>query len=368
MCLPLHKTIILESSPGFSDNTKYVFDEMILRKINDHYRIYWMIPDYKHFKSHKQKNVHFINPKSIKAKYIRLTAQYIIDSNSYIKKLRKKQFRIHLSHGAQLKLPDAYIKEIGLFDYYTTIGKFFVPICSKIYSTKGKSIVVTGFPRNDGFFNDKHSTLFPNIRRKRTIIWMPTYRNHKNAASTSIHTGITFPYGIPCINSQSDLLRLNTVLEKTHTLLVLKLHPMEKTDNISSLKLSNIRLFNDTILKNGQIQLYDLLKDFDALITDYSSVYYDFLLARKPIGLAIPDLDEFTNNCKLISKNYKDYIKGNYLYGVKDLIDFINNISSGTDPAKKDMEWALNRYHAYQDGNSSKRVVDLLVKEMEKNK
>ena len=111
-----------------------------------------------------------------------------------------------------------------------------------------------------------------------------------------------------------------------------------------------------------------MLKDFDALITDYSSVYYDFLLTQKPIGLAIPDIEEYSKTCTLISNDITEYVKGDYIYSLKDLIDFINLVATGKDPAKKELAWALDKYHTYKDGNSSKRVIDLLLEKMEEDR
>ena len=50
---------------------------------------------------------------------------------------------------------------------------------------------------------------------------------------------------------------------------------------------------NDEYLKEKEIKLNQILSATDALITDYSSIYYDYLLTDKPIGLTINDIDEF---------------------------------------------------------------------------
>jgi len=359
--------ILLESSPEFSDNTKYFFDELLIRNINKTHKIYWIVKDKNKFKNKKIENVFFCNRHSLRYELLHLSAKYIIDSNSFIPIIRKRQYRIHLGHGCPIKLTYEYSSQVGKLTYATVLSPFFNQFFSKLFAIPETKIRAVGLPRNDGFFNDKHCQIFPNIRHKKTIIWMPTYRNHKNQTTDSMKTGIVFPYGIPCVESSSDLEKINSVLKENNTVLVLKLHPVEDLTNIKKINFSNIKLF-DEILLGDNLQFYDILKDFDALITDYSSVYYDYLLTQKPIGLAIPDLESYSKTCDLISKKYTDVIKGNYIYTLDDLSEFIRTVASGKDPAKKDMEWALNHYHTYQDGNSSKRAVDLLIKEMEKNK
>lgn len=358
--------ILLESSPDFSDNTKYVFDELIKQKLNEKYKIYWIVQNKNSFKSIHIKNVYFCNRASFEYKKIHLTAKYIIDSNMFISKIWKNQFRIHLGHGYPIKMTYEYCSGIGKINYLTTISPFFNKYFRDLFNINNSQIKTLGSPRNDGFFNDIHYHIFPEISRKKTILWMPTYRNHKNKNATK--TGIHFPFGVPCINSKPDLETLNSALKKNDTLLVLKLHPAEDLSKITSAKLSNIKIFESSILKPTGPQLYDMLKDFDALITDYSSVYYDFLLTQKPIGLAIPDIEEYSKTCTLISNDITEYVKGDYIYSLKDLIDFINLVATGKDPAKKELAWALDKYHTYKDGNSSKRVIDLLLEKMEEDR
>lgn len=358
--------ILLESSPDFSDNTKYIFDELIKQQLNEKYKIYWIVQNKNSFKSIHIKNVYFCNRASFEYKKIHLTAKYIIDSNMFVSKIWKNQFRIHLGHGYPIKMTYEYCSGIGKINYFTTISPFFDKYFRDLFNINNSQIKTLGSPRNDGFFNNIHYHIFPEISRKKTILWMPTYRNHKNQNST--RTGICFPFGVPCIDSKSDLETLNSTLKKADILLVLKLHPAEDLSKITSTKLSNIKIFENSILKPTGPQLYDMLKDFDALITDYSSVYYDFLLTQKPIGLAIPDIEEYSKTCTLISNDITEYVKGDYIYNLKDLINFINIVATHKDPAKKDLAWALDKYHTYKDGESSKRVVSLLLEEMRKDK
>lgn len=360
-------TILLESTPDYSDNTKYFFEELLRRKINEKYKIYWIVQNKKKFEDKKIKNVAFCNRHSFKYELLHFSAKYIIDSNTFIPIIRKNQFRIHLGHGCPIKLTYEYSSQVGKLTYTTVLSPFFKQFFSELFAIPETKIKALGLPRNDGFFNNKHCKLFPNIKHDKVIIWMPTYRNHKNQTTNSVKTGINFPYGVPCIETDSDLEVVNSVLKKENIILVLKLHPVEDTSKISRFNYSNIKLFDEIALQS-ELQFYDILKEFDGLITDYSSVYYDYLLARKPIGLAIPDLESYSKSCNLISKKYTDAVKGNYIYNLNDLVKFIKIVASGNDPAKNDMIWALNHYHSYQDGNSSKRVVDLLMKEMENNK
>ena len=354
------KIILLESSPDYSDNTLYVYKELIKRKINQNYKIVWSIFDAS--KSYpKEKNVKFIKRQSLRGKWYNCRAKAIVDSNLFIKKVNKNQYRIHLTHGACIKRTYDYCAECGKFDNIIMLSDYFLESHHDQFGGDKQSYISTGFPRNDILLSKRKISELEHIKEK-IIIWMPTYRNHhsKNGIQTNIH----FKYGVPCIDSEKQLNELNDRLAKNHIRLIIRLHPAEDRTQIKALHMSNIKLYEESELGKCGEQLYDVLRYTDALITDYSSIYYDYLLLRKPIGLAIPDEKEFTNNLELAEKNYRDFIKGNYIVKFEELVNFVENVAKNIDPASKEEAWAYKRYHKYHDDKSSERVVDLIMKEI----
>ncbi|MBP5634418.1 CDP-glycerol glycerophosphotransferase family protein [Candidatus Saccharibacteria bacterium] len=360
-----NKKIILESSPDYNDSSRKIYEELLRRHINDKYKIYWFVSNKKNLSEPipKVKNVHFVNHFSLHGRLVQLTSKYIIDSNVFVGKLRKKQLRLFLDHGMALKMAYDYAKHIGKWDYGILTSDYFIPSHIKLYGGTKSNYKICGYPRNDGLLNDVHVKAADDD--KKYIIWMPTYRNHRNP--NGIQTGINFPFGMPCIENKKQLRELNDHLAKNNTILVFRPHPAEDLSRFSSIKLSNIILFNDSIFAKTP-QLYESLKDTDALITDYSSIYYDYLLLKKPIGLSIPDLKEYTASYELAEDDFKGFMKGEYIETFDDLIRFVSDVAKGKKMFGKDMVWAMKRYNKYLDGNSSKRIVDLIEKEMKKDK
>lgn len=348
--------IVMESMPDCSDSSLCVFEELLRRKINDKCIIIWLLNEpavnYPHYK-----NVKYVRRDSLRGQYHHFSAKIIIDSNCYVNKIRNSQFRVHLTHGSAIKLALAYARESGKIDRLTVLSDYFVPTLSYLYNVDKDHILPIGLPRNDRLLNGGVKTL-----KHKTIIWMPTYRNHKR--SESVHTGISFPFGVPCINSEKELQTLNNYLKERDTDLIIKFHPAEDTTKIKKLSLSNICLFPDSSLAEDGLDLYDALKSTDALITDYSSVYYDYLLLRKPIALAIPDIDDYRKTYDLITKNFERDIKGYHLYSFDDLLLFVDDVSKNKNAHSADLALSLKRYHKYTDGKSSSRVVDIIEKEM----
>lgn len=371
----MNNTILMESSPTFSDNTRYVFNELIKRKINEKYKIYWLvngsIEDYQDIKI---SNVYFVNRNDRSIKNIiqlaklRILSKYIIECNIFIHKLNYRQYRIHLTHGMFLKLPIEYCGQVGNIDCITTTSVFFERFVQELFNVEKRKIIVTGLARNDALYSKQKRILYPEIKRNKTIIWMPTYRNHKSSISYESRTNIKYEFGVPCIMNEAQLQSLNDLLIKSSILLIIKLHPAEDKKKLKSLKLSNIRLLEDDIFDKEKTTIYDYLNNIDALITDYSSIYYDYLLTGNPIGIAVPDLEEYSKHMKLFTNNLKKDIIGEYIYNFEDLKEFITNVYKNNDVKKIERNEVLKRYHKYNDGNSSSRIVDILEEKMKERK
>jgi CDP-glycerol glycerophosphotransferase (TagB/SpsB family) len=208
--------------------------------------------------------------------------------------------------------------------------------------------------------------MFFNSNIEKMIVWMPTYRNHKSDKNNiEAQTNINFKFGVPIINDIEQLEQVNQLLKLNKVLLLIKLHPVENISKISKCQFSNIKVINDnSIFEEKHLNIYNLLSVSDALITDYSSIYYDYLLMDKPIGLAIPDIKEYSKNIKFNFDNYEENIIGEYIYNFDDLLKFINNIINNKDVTYEKRIEKKKIYHDYFDDNSSKRVLKILTDKM----
>lgn len=373
----MRNTILMESNPDFSDNSRAVFEELIKRNINEKYKIIWFVQNPKEFKDINIRNVFFWGRErnrfeSLRFRYYNLFSKCIIDCNRFIKKIHEYQFRVHLCHGAPIKIASDYNSQIGNVDYVLQMSTFFDEYNAKSFNIDKNKIVNLGFPRNDEFFKKENMNLklFPDIQRNKTIIWLPTYRNHKafkNGENDTYNMHIDFKYGVPTIIDENQLIKLNKVLQEKKILLLIKLHPVEDSTKIQQLDLSNLKLITDSMVTNNHKYLYQYLANIDALITDYSSIYYDFLLTKKPIGMAVPDKEEYKKHVKLFFENLEENLPGEYIYSFDDLLMFIENLSNGIDLSYDKRLEKIKLYHENIDGNSAKRVVDFIMKQMEEN-
>jgi CDP-glycerol glycerophosphotransferase (TagB/SpsB family) len=276
-----------------------------------------------------------------------------------VHKRKKEQIRIHLGHGMPLKKALKYCRQIGDFDYILSLSKTFNKQMQDNYETSSDKIINFGYCRNDNLIKCKNrDSLFKEkYQDKKIIVWLPTYRNHKNG-DEDISVKSDLMYGLPCIGSNDDIVSLNDVLHSYNMILMIKLHPAQRSEEISNLNLSNISIITDQDLFIMNTTLYQLLAKSCALITDYSSVYYDYLITRKPIGLAISDITEYERKIGFAFDNYYDEIKGHYVYNIKDLMEFVKEINKESGMSEK----IVNRFHDFPDDNSSERVYQFLKK------
>ena len=365
--LPIENIIIMESNPDFTDSVKTVFDELIKNKVNEKYKIIWFVSDNKKFKEFKIKNVKFLKVKSSKfnifikiRKYINISkAKIIIDSNNFIPKVREEQIRVHISHGTPLKNASNYNEGIGDVDYIVELSDFFKEFNSKSYKVDKSKLLDFGFPRNDVLLKkvDKKK-YFPEYDNKKIIVWLPTYRKH---TSKNNYGNSSLKYGIPCFNNEDDFKIVDEKLKELNIIILFKLHPAQDRKILESFNTENIKIITDDELLKKKINLYELLAISDAMITDYSSVYYDYLITKKMIGLAISDFNEYEKEVGFVY-NFFDVVKGDYIYNKEELIEFIQNISTENDIKKDERLLALKKFHTFEDNKSTERIFNLIKK------
>lgn len=360
--LPLKNRIVFESNPEFSCNALPVYEEMVKRGIRDKYEIYWLVEDkdkYKHDNS-GNKYLNYVEHGfgELKKKYILATSKALIFTNRFQVKHKDEQLVVNLMHGSPVKKTPGYY-ENDTCDYVITEASIFIGAISKGLNVPINKIVSLGFPRTDVLGETYDSRLKLGIPEQcKIIVWMPTFRKNKNSG---FMVGAETKSGIPLFDTIQCFEDINNVLADNKVLLIIKLHPVEDISRMDLHSYSNIMFISDKDLVDKGLTSYKLLADSDALLTDYSSVYYDYLLADKPIGLVTDNLDEFTEKIGFYYGAFKSFIKGTYIETIDEFKLFIRDIGNGIDRDIDGRKWAIERYCEYTDFNSTKRVVDFIM-------
>ncbi len=358
--------IVLESHADYTDNARAFYEYLIKNKYNEKYKIYWFVNNAKHFKNREIKNVRFFsmwksgNSKTffqwIKYLWIVKNAKYLMFSNRNLIRLNKKTTTISLNHGAPIKsLKNRQVIPRDV-DYRVDTSTFFDNIVRETQNIINTKSLIIGNPRNDVLFTPTDTiNKVPEFKKfKKIILWLPTFRKSNN--SNRSDSSFEFPLGIPIIYSEKSLKDINNYLKKCNISLVLKLHPAQDISLFKAESLSNIIILDDSYLIEKDVELTEFYKIADALITDYSSVYVDYLLTQKPIGFTIDDLNDYKIGFSM--DNIQDYMPGQKINDIKDLKEFIDNLDKNIDHYKKERKRVNKIFNEFTDNNSSKRLAE----------
>ncbi len=357
------KIILLESHPDYSDNTFALFEKMLEKNIDEEYKIVWMLHSYsneKEFGNNIKNN--YIHPHKLKDrilnKYYRFFAKYIIYCNEEVEKLNSSSIAINLTHGIYFKAAAAAYRFIDWVIYNTTFGDKEIQEHFKVSKDKIKYL---GFPRNDYLFKGNRSAQeYFDLQGKKLIIWMPTFRQTHDR----IDADVDMSYGIPIIKDEKEFAHINDALKENNTFLVIKPHPLQTIEKTLLGKYENIIIFDYKKNQNDNIQLYELLGGSDALITDYSSVYFDYLITGNLIGITVDDIEKYKKGIGFIVENPSDILKGFKIKNTDDIIKFINTLNSSEKELYIKKQDAVNRaINIHRDDNSSERVFNFIFGE-----
>lgn len=242
-------------------------------------------------------------------------------------------------------------------DYFISTSNFFTTIMNSCLGITNEQYIITGYPRNDyllkenGFKNLK-DLLNVEIKGK-IVLFMPTYR--KDRSEEDISNIFNF--------ADFDIEGFNVFLEENNITLLLKLHPTEENlvlSKYNSFLKDRIRIISGKDLEEKEMDLYKIINSIDLLITDYSSIYFDFLLLDRPIIFTPVDLDKYRNERGLLLEPYEFWTPGYKCLNQKDLQDKIISELENPEYFMKEREIIKSMFHEHHDGQSTDRVVKLI--------
>ena len=174
---------------------------------------------------------------------------------------------------------------------------------------------------------------YPQLVGKKIILYAPTFRGN-------IYKGFSMlPFdGIKLIESFDE-----------NTYLLYKMHPLLKEINLPQ---------HPHILDVCKEDTHELFALSDSLISDYSSIVFDYSLLNKPLYFYTPDLNEYLNDVGC----YVD--KEELPVDVSLTMDEL--IKTMQVPYKGKLDVFKNKFFTYQDGKNTNRVVDLILEILKK--
>lgn len=276
-----------------------------------------------------------------KAKYV-FICDYYLPVSSCNKKEDTKVVQLWHASGLQKKFgydaPDdlgnlKWVKPTKNFDLVSVSSELMADVVSKNWRLTRDKVKALGHSRSDFFFEygyverckKQFYEQYPNAKGKKVILWAPSFRGNGSDAS---------------IDGVEDVLILREQLKGDYHLII-KLHP---------------HLQEKYKIDNCKIRTEELYPVTNILITDYSSVFYDYLLFGKNVIFFVPDYEEYIRTRGM----YIDYEKEFEFPIVYDVEDLSNIIRQSKDLNDKEITRYKEKFIKNNDGKASKRIVELL--------
>jgi len=286
------------------------------------------------------------------------------------KKLRRKTVHIELWHGFPTKKTGLMEKRFqrwhgGKPDIFCSYSDFGTVLRNACVGLPISRYVVTGAPRNDYLLTaDGRKNLEKlfgvNLEGKRVVIFAPTFRLALDGFVEGAKSYENF-FGF----KEFDLQKFLLFLEENDVVFFLKLHPSEEwlfVDRFKRFGSDRIKIIESAILKRERIDFYKLLNAADLLITDYSSIYFDWLLLDRPVVFTPVDLKEYKETRGGWLLDYDFWTAGPKCVDQESLQREVRRSLEDPSYYRTERQLILKLVHQYRDANSTKRVLELIRK------
>lgn len=208
-------------------------------------------------------------------------------------------------------------------------------------------VAPTGIPRMDQFWDparaaaSREATLlaYPAARGRRVFLFAPTFRGH-GAKTASYDMG------------RLDYPALHALCVEKDAVCLIRMHPFVRTP------LGIPAAYADRIIdgSTSTIDINDVLFATDLLITDYSSVVFEFSTMDRPMLFFAPDLEEYIAS-RDFYVDYEAFVPGRIVRTFAELLDAIRREDHGAERLAAFRATHLDRF----DGHATDRVIDLIV-------
>jgi CDP-ribitol ribitolphosphotransferase len=342
-----------DSRSGLGGNLKVVHDRMVERGLDREYELRGL------FKPSIANQRSFADRFRLPWLLARADVILVDDYQPIIYELRDSRVRIvqlwHAS-GAFKSVGYSRIGKPGGPSPYSRIHKNYthaivssehdVPFYAEAFGIPESRVVATGIPRMDRFFRASSRVAgreaafraLPAARDRTTILFAPTFRGDARTAWYDV--------------ARLDLQGLHAVAVEKDAVVIFKMHPFLREPFEIPEALSD-RLIDGS---RADLDINDLLFIVDLLITDYSSLVFEYATLGRPMLFFAYDLEEYVAHRDFYLP-YTDFVPGRIVRTSAQLIDAIRREDYGVDKVAS----FATRHFAHLDDGSTDRVIDLVL-------
>ncbi|MFQ5605278.1 MAG: CDP-glycerol glycerophosphotransferase family protein [bacterium] len=208
-----------------------------------------------------------------------------------------------------------------------------------------KNILVTGYPRNDVLFcrNKPPQAFTERIKSEydyqHVFLYTPTFRDTDKASLAIFDT--------------FDAEKMAAFLQSKRAVLIIKGHLLTNNAFINiAAKRPQIQVAREEDLPD----VNQLLPEVDILITDYSSIYFDYLLLNRPIVFTPFDLETYVSKDRELYYEYHEVTPGPKAANWQDVMDWLDKFLQNPALYSAEREKIKKQFNQFCDGNSSERL------------
>lgn len=365
--LPNDKLVYFESFHGkqFSDNPRALYE--YLAQQTD-YKLIWGVK--KGYESvFEQQSIPFVTRFSVKWFLTMPRAKYWIINTRLPKWFYKSSNNIYLQtwHGTPLKRLGLDIEDVQMpgtntklyrqniiteskrWDYMVSPNRYSTDIFERAFQVERSKIIETGYPRNDKLVNEQHNADYiQRIKKslniptdKKVVLYAPTWRDDKFITKGTYE-----------LNLNLDIEKMRQQLSDDFVIL-LRMHYLVVT------RVEENDAFVIDVSDYKDIAELYLISDI--LITDYSSVMFDFGVLKRPQIFYAYDLEDYGDRLRGFYMDYKHSLPGPIVENEDELIKALQNSNQLSTLYADKLNQFYQKYCSLEDGKASKKVIDHLM-------
>ncbi len=239
------------------------------------------------------------------------------------------------------------LRDVAKWDFLLSNSEAYTRIYRSAFGYEGEVLEI-GYPRNDILVNDDGSH---RARARRelgiaddelVVLYAPTWRDNAHAKSGGFYQPALVDW---------DLLD-NSLPE--NTVILNRLHQHVVSDASTSLpgRVKDVSRHEDVT---------ELILASDVLVSDYSSMIYDYALTGRPILLHAPDLDRYRTGVRPFYFDYESWAPGPITSSTAELAEALLSLASVASEHSASYKSFVNKFCTFEDGRSSERLVAKLL-------
>lgn len=354
--------VVFESFLGrsYSDSPKYIF-EYLSQRHHGRYQCIWIL--------NKKTELPFpakcIRRYSFRYFYYVARAKYFVFNNRQSRDFVKRDGMVFLEtwHGTPLKKLALDLGEVMAssplskrdvyrhaceWDYLIAPNQFSADIFRRCFLYKGK-LLETGYPRNDILHLEERERQKREVEirkalkipeDRKVILYAPTWRDDEYYAPAKHSFHLQMDLGMMQRELGSDYI----LLLRTHYYVAERLDLSEYSGFVC-----NVSDYDD---------IAELYLMADLLITDYSSVFFDYANLRRPILFFTYDLEKYRDILRGFYINMEEELPGPMLFTTEEIIKSVRNLDQIQEKYREKYDTFYDKYCVWEDGDASRRVVD----------